>query len=146
MATLCVHTISCGCCLHCCTVTLTLIIRVQLVACKSCLDHHELVRQPRLEYGRMGFTIFFTNHYIILQSLDLCQCCANLGVPVVAANGWAAMKAIVLRNLSARRAARRRVEIFVWTVDDERQGSGDSVTGAPSPLQGDPSPRKPGLG
>ena len=56
------------------------------------------------------------------QSLDLCQCCANLGVPVVAANGWAAMKAIVLRNLSARRAARRRVEIFVWTVDDERQG------------------------
>ena len=59
------------------------------------------------------------------QSLDLCQCCANLGVPVVAANGWAAMKAIVLRNLSARRAARRRVEIFVWTVDDERQGSGD---------------------
>ena len=80
------------------------------------------------------------------QSLDLCQCCANLGVPVVAANGWAAMKAIVLRNLSARRAARRRVEIFVWTVDDERQGSGDSVTGAPSPLQGDPSPRKPGLG
>ena len=58
----------------------------------------------------------------LLQSLELCQCCANLGLPVVAANGWEAMKAIVRRNLSSRRSARRRIEVFAWTIDDQTQG------------------------
>ena len=81
----------------------------------------------------MGFTIFFTNHYIILQSLDLCQCCANLGVPVVAANRWEALRAIVRRNVAKARQQRRRViEIFVWTVDDETQGGAMDAVDSPS--------------